>query len=240
MVNTTAVAALLLAFDDNLLEGHHPLRSVFFSHAYLLLYAILTRCMNKSNTSSKPIARKGLTLVYYGNGKGKTTAAVGLVVRAAGSGLNVYFLQFVKGEWPCGERDFFTSFSPTSTAKKKIGTITAAAVGKGFVKILGDKKPFALHKAAAVEGLRLAREACQSGAYAVVVLDEIISAYESKLLRLADIVALVRAKPPLLHLVLTGHVLPPQLKKLADLVSEVRMEKHPYYHGVLAQRGIDY
>ncbi len=177
--------------------------------------------------------------MYYGRGKGKTTAAVGLAARAAGSGLNVYFLQFVKGEWPCGERDFFENASPRA-GTKKFGVIDSAAVGKGFVKILGDKKPFAEHKDAAAEGLAMARQAMQSGKYQLVILDEAISAYESKLLKIADLVKIVKEKPADLHLVMTGHVLPKQLAAKADLISEVKMVKHPYYKGIMAQRGIDY
>lgn len=199
-------------------------------------------------------------MLYYGKGKGKTTAAVGLAVRAAGSGLNVFFLQFVKGEWPCGERDFFQAIAdlqkkyrlvspkrsenggnvPGTFPKKVPGTITSMAVGRGFVKILGDKKPFAVHKKAAEDGLRAAHHAMRSKKYQLIVLDEAVSAYESKLLKLSDLVTLCKEKKPDIHLVLTGHVAPKQLVAQADLVSEINMIKHPYYQGVLAQRGIDY
>lgn len=190
--------------------------------------------------SKRPTSKKGLTIIYYGNGKGKTTAVVGLATRAAGSGLNVYFLQFVKGEWPCGERDFFDAANPKPPKGKKFGTITTAAVGKGFVKILNDKKPFAVHKEAARDGLKLASEAIASGKYQLVILDEAISAFESKLISVKDLLKLVKDKPADLHLVMSGHVLPKALGAKADLISEVKMIKHPYYKGVLAQRGIDY
>jgi len=80
----------------------------------------------------------------------------------------------------------------------------------------------------------------RSGKYQLVILDEAISAFESKLLKVTDLVKLVKEKPADLHLVMTGHILPKLLKTKADLVSEVKMVKHPYYKGVLAQRGIDY
>jgi cob(I)alamin adenosyltransferase len=181
--------------------------------------------------------------VYYGRGKGKTTAAVGLAVRAAGSGLNVYFLQFIKGEWPSGERDFFKAFNAIQQhyrGEKKLGTIEVVALGKGFVKILGDRKPFAEHVVAARQALALGRKALRSDQYDLVILDEALSAVETKLLKTSDLLKLVQEKPPPVHLVLTGHDLPKNLFKLADLVSEVKMVKHPYYEGLLAQRGIDY
>ena len=193
-------------------------------------------------------------MIYYGNGKGKTSAVVGLAVRAAGAGLNVFFLQFVKGEWPCSEREYLsdrrqeTSGRVQATSDKRqetrdkarLGIIDFHQCGKGFVKILGDKKPLAVHKKAALDGLRMARAAMLSGKYEVVILDEAISAYESKLLKVSNLVKLVKEKPANVHLALTGHVAPRALVAKSDLVSEVKMIKHPYYKGVLARRGIDY
>jgi cob(I)alamin adenosyltransferase len=191
----------------------------------------------------KPVAKKGLVIVYVGDGKGKTTAAVGLAARAAGTGLNVYVVQFVKGEWPSGERDFFAGYEQLRRqrgAVSKLGAVTVEAAGKGFIKILGDRKPFAEHVAAAQAALALGRRALASGRYDVVVLDEGLSAVESKVLKVRDLVQLIKQKPSAVHLVITGHELPPSVAALADLVSEVKMVKHPYYRGVLAQRGIDY
>jgi cob(I)alamin adenosyltransferase len=199
----------------------------------------------QKNNKKKPIASKGLTIVYVGHGKGKTTAAMGLAVRAAGAGFPVHIIQFIKGEWPCHERDFLNYFDQirpaTKTDQKKLpGRITFEVTGRGFVKILGDRKPLDVHKAAAAEGLRLALQAFKSGKYKLIVLDEIMSAVETKLLKVGDLVKLIRAKPADMHLVMTGHDLPVAIGRLADLVSEVKMIKHPYYSGVLAQRGIDY
>jgi len=191
----------------------------------------------------KVFVKKGLLIIYDGRGKGKTTAAMGLAVRAAGMGLNVYIAQFIKGEWPSGEKFFFDALTEMRRKYKgtdKIGRLDIFIGGRGFVKILGDKKPMAAHKIAARQTLLKARRAILSKKYDLVILDEIISAQEFKLLKVSDLLGLVRAKPSNLHLVMTGHRAPKVLISKADLVSEVKMVKHPYYQGFLAQRGIDY
>lgn len=174
--------------------------------------------------------QRGLVIVYIGNGKGKTTSAVGVAVRARGWGKRVFFLQFVKEErWPSGERAML----------KKLG-VDVWVLGKGFVKILNDTKPFIVHKRAAQEALQAAMRAVRSSAYDVVILDEAISAIESDLLRQSDLVKLSKAKRPSLHLVLTGHTNYPRITKLADLVTDMRKLKHPYDEGRLAEKGIDF
>ena len=191
---------------------------------------------------------KGLVVCYLGAGKGKTTAAMGMAIRAAGVGMNVFILQFVKakgassdnikdGEWPVSsEIEFLNNISYPS----KVGTIENEQLGLGFVGILGDKKEKAIHIKAALDGLERAREIITSGEYQVVILDEIISALESKLIEERDIVDLIKLKGPFQHLVLTGHNKYLSILKQCDLVTEMKMVKHPYYKGVLAQRGIDY
>ena len=191
---------------------------------------------------------KGLVICYIGDGKGKTTAAMGMAARAAGDGKNVFILQFVKakaqsdeqkkeGEWPVSsEINFFNNISYPST----IGTIENEQVGLGFVGILGDKKEKEQHIRQAIYGLQHAREIIASGKYQLVVLDEIISALEVGLIEERDIIDVIQAKPELLHLVITGHNKYPNILKLCDLVTEMKMLQHPYYKGILAQRGIDY
>lgn len=195
--------------------------------------------------SDKP---KGLVICYIGAGKGKTTAAMGMAVRAAGDGKNVFILQFVKaaaksenakkeGEWPVSsEINFFDSISYPS----KIGRIDNEQVGLGFVGILGDKKEKAIHMRAALKGLERAREIITSGEYELVILDEIISALEVGVLEERDILDLIKIKPELMHLVITGHNYYPKILKQCDLVTEMKMIQHPYYKGILAQKGIDY
>lgn len=173
--------------------------------------------------------KKGLTIIYIGNGKGKTSAAVGLAVRAAGTGLKVLFLQFVKGDWPSGERE----------ALVKLG-VEVRVLGRGFVKILGDRKPMAEHVKAARTAMREGVKALKSKKYDLVVLDEAISAIEEKLLTIEDVYKMVKAKPKQVHLCLTGHNNFKKLTACADLVTEMKMTKHPYYKGILAQKGIDY
>lgn len=203
--------------------------------------------------SDKP---EGLVICYIGAGKGKTTAAMGMAVRAAGSGKNVFILQFVKasasakaaadranedrikdGEWPVSsEIDFFNNFSDSGP----VGRIDNEQVGLGFVGILGDKKAKEAHIRQALLGLERAREIITGGDYDVVILDEIISALEVGIIEERDIVDLIKLKAPLQHLVLTGHNKYPKILKECDLVTEMKMIKHPYYKGILAQRGIDY
>lgn len=191
---------------------------------------------------------KGLVICYIGAGKGKTTAAMGIAIRAAGAGMNVFILQFVKaaaqsaeqkkeGEWPVScEIDFLNSLS----TRGNIGKIENEQVGMGFVGILGDKKKKEAHIRQALLGLGRSREIISSGEYQLVILDEIISALEVGLLQERDILDILSIKPPDIHLVLTGHNKYPKILKQCDLVTEMKMIKHPYYKGILAQRGIDY
>ncbi len=191
---------------------------------------------------------KGLVICYIGAGKGKTTAAMGMAVRASGDGKNVYILQFVKaantssdkikdGEWPVSsEINFFDSISTGG----KIGRIENEQVGLGFVGILGDKKEKEAHMRQALKGVERAREIITSGEYDVIILDEIISALEVGLLEERDILDLIKLKAPLQHLVITGHNHYPKILKVCDLVTEMKMIQHPYYKGILAQKGIDY
>jgi cob(I)alamin adenosyltransferase len=214
---------------------------------------------------------KGLVICYLGAGKGKTTAAMGMAVRASGAGMNVFILQFVKakagssdsvkdGEWPVScEIDFFNFFNklhhpnphPPRPAiggtghllpegEGGIGLISNEQLGLGFVGILGDKKDKEIHIRQAIYGLERAREIIASGKYQLIILDEIISALELKLIEERDVLDLLAIKPEHMHVVLTGHNKYPKILKQCDLVTEMKMLKHPYYKGILAQRGIDY
>lgn len=188
----------------------------------------------KASKKLRPLGR-GITVLYRGDGKGKTTAAVGVATRAAGYGWKVLFLQFYKSTvWPSGERK----------ALEKLG-VEVRVMGEGFVGILGDRKERSQHIAAAKRALETARKLLQSGTYQLMVLDEAISTLEQKLLKPSDFVRLLkdRAKHPKAnqtHLILTGHDRFPAIEKLCDLVTEMRMVKHPYYKGFLAVSGIDF
>ncbi len=178
---------------------------------------------------------RGLTVAYVGNGKGKTTAAVGLAARAAGYGWPVLFFQFYKSEqWPSGER----------VTLKKLG-VDVRVRGEGFVGILGDRKPLAVHKTAAVKALNEAKNLMLSGRYRLVVLDEAISCLEQQLFPVNALVKLLdergkNAHAKKVHLVMTGHDRYPAILKRCDLVTEMKMVKHPYYRGIIAAKGIDF
>ncbi|MBI2356151.1 MAG: cob(I)yrinic acid a,c-diamide adenosyltransferase [Candidatus Doudnabacteria bacterium] len=174
--------------------------------------------------------QKGLVIIYIGNGKGKTSAAAGLAIRAAGTGMKVLYAQFVKGDWPSGERKILET----------LPNVTVKLMGRGFVGILGDRKPIEEHIRAAKLGLKLVLKALKSKKYDLVIADEAISAIESKLLTVEDVYKLIKQKPQNVHLCLTGHKRIKKLIDAADLVTEMKMIKHPYYLGILAQRGIDY
>lgn len=182
----------------------------------------------------------GLIIIYIGDGKGKTTAAVGLAVRAAGAGKRVLFCQFVKaaevresGEWPrSSEIDIL----------EKTPNVTVKILGRGFVGILGDKKRHEEHEAAAREGLQWLKREITGEKYEVVVADELISALELELVSVEDILNLMKLarENPVTALVLTGHNKYNELIEAADLVTEMKMVKHPYYKGQLAKKGIDF
>jgi cob(I)alamin adenosyltransferase len=174
---------------------------------------------------------RGLVIVYTGNGKGKTTAAMGLALRAAGYGKRVLVIQFVK-TWFTGEKGGF----------EPLPNVEFIQAGKGFYKILGDNLPETEHVEAAKNAFDLAQAKLASGAYDVVVLDEIIGSVTGGLLPLEPVLALIDSKPPQVDLVLTGHRGKelPRLLERADLVTEMVKIKHPYDSGILAKKSIDY
>ena len=177
--------------------------------------------------------RKGLVMVWTGEGKGKTTAVLGLAMRAAGQKLHVLFLQFIKGQWKTGERETLPLLAPY---------VEHVVMGLGFTieRLRNPKIPLESHHAAAREAFELARRAVHSGKYELVILDEIMGSMNAGLIPLEDVLDLVRGKPPMLHLALTGRNAPPELIALADLVSDVQPVKHPYAAGIPAQRGIEF
>jgi cob(I)alamin adenosyltransferase len=183
-------------------------------------------------TSQVKPPRQGLTLIFTGNGKGKTTAAVGLTVRAAGNRMRVFFLQFIKGQWKTGERDIL----------RGIAGVDLEVTGRGFTieRLRNPRIPLEDHAAAAAHGWQVAQQIVREGEYDVVVLDEVLGAIKAGLVPLDEVVALVRAKPATLHLVLTGRNAPPPLVDAADLVSEIQPIKHPLERGIKAQRGIEF
>jgi cob(I)alamin adenosyltransferase len=178
---------------------------------------------------------KGLVIVYTGDGKGKTSAALGTAFRALGHGWKVLVVQFFKGDWP-------VTFGELESAKAH-ARLEVLQLGKGFVGIMGDKKPLEEHRAAAAEAMRLAKERTRSGDYDLVVLDEVNVAVDPGGPRLVDaeeLVDLIRSRAPKTSLVLTGRNADPRVVALADLVTEMKEVKHPFTQGIPARKGIDF
>lgn len=173
---------------------------------------------------------KGLVIIYTGEGKGKTTAALGLVLRAVGHKKKCLIIQFGKA-WFTGE---------LAGIKKLAPLVKIIQGGKGFINILGDKTPLSKHKQAAKEAFELLYKEVMSDKWDVVVADEIVGAVNSKVLPLELAVKLVTDKPSRLDLILTGHHATPKLIDIADLVTEMKQVKHPFQKGVLAKKGIDF
>ncbi len=164
--------------------------------------------------------------VYTGNGKGKTTAALGLALRAAGAGLKVYICQFLKNR-------------PTSelVALKKLKEITVCQYGSQcFIRNSPTKKDFERAQA----GFRSVNKAIASGAYNIVILDEINCAINLKLIEIGEIISLLKSTPSCVELILTGRNAPKQVRDCADLVSEIKEIKHYFKKGVQARKGIEY
>ena len=179
-------------------------------------------------TPKKPY---GLVVVITGNGKGKTTSAMGMVLRASGHGLKSCIIQFMKGDLYSGEWD---------GVKLLGGLAELHATGMGFCGIQGNPYTYAEHRASAQAALELARAKMLSGDYAILILDEINNALKLKLVDLEQVLALVKEKPELMHLILTGRDAHPDVVELADTVSEVCEVKHAYRKDIEPQPGIDY
>ena len=184
--------------------------------------------------SPAPDSRHGLILINTGPGKGKTTAALGTAFRAAGNGMRVLVLQFLKGSWHYGELD---SAQALSTAEGF--TYVMRQMGRGFVKVGGaeaDPEDLRMVSAAWDE----AAAAIFSGDWDLIVLDEINYAIGYKMLDPEVVADVLRRKPEMLHVILTGRNAHPTLIEMADTVTEMKEVKHAYTKGILAQRGIEY
>ena len=171
--------------------------------------------------------RKALTIVYTGNGKGKTTAALGVVLRAWGREMKVVMLSFIKSE---------TSNYGEERAARKLG-IEIIPLGAGFTWLSKDIEH---DKALARKCWELCKEKLQSGAYDIVVLDEITYPLTYGWLDMDEVIDTLRNRPPDLHVILTGRDAPQELIDFADLVTEMREVKHPFQQGIKAQPGIDF
>ena len=184
-------------------------------------------------TDSSPTpetSRRGLILINTGPGKGKTTAALGTAFRAAGNGMRVLILQFLKGSWHYGELDSAETMGPDFVIRQ---------LGRGFVKVGGaETDPEDLRMVE--EAWNEAAEAILSGEWDLIVLDEINYAIGYKMLDPEKVAEVLRQKPEMVHVILTGRNAHPILVELADTVTEMREVKHAYEKGILAQRGIEF
>ena len=198
------------------------LKFSFFSTSFLITFPAMPEEKDQ---------KQGLVVIHTGDGKGKTTAALGIAVRAAGYKMKVLILQFVKGSWKYGEMNGVKMLAPYVEMKQ---------LGKGFVGIIDDKLPFEEHVKKAAEALAETKEWVLKNEHRIIILDEINVALGLRLLKVDDVLDLIKSKPPEMHLVLTGRNAPPELIEAADLVTEMKEIKHPYRKGILAQRGIDF
>lgn len=172
--------------------------------------------------------KKGLVIVNTGDGKGKTTAALGMAIRAAGHGMKVCFIQFIKGSWKYGELEAVKRFEDL---------IDFHVMGRGFTWKSDDREK---DKVAARVAWDFAREMMVSGRYHMVVLDEFTYLLTYGMIDLEPVLAALAGKPLGLHVVITGRGAPPQLVAAADLVSQVQVVKHPFASGIKAQKGIEF
>lgn len=170
---------------------------------------------------------KGLVLVHTGAGKGKSSSAFGVVVRALGWKQKVGVIQFIKGKWKTGERQFFD----------RLGEVTWHTMGEGFTWDTQDKdRDIAAAQAAFAKG----REMMESGDYDLIVMDEINIAMRYDYLSVADVIAGLNARDKRTGVILTGRDAKPELCEYADLVTEMTEVKHPFKAGIKAQRGVDF
>jgi len=176
---------------------------------------------------------KGLLIVHTGKGKGKTTAAMGLAMRAIGNGMRVGIVQYVKGKWETGERRVLEQFPDQ---------VTIRTMGEGFTWETQDRaRDIAAAKAAWAASVEMI-EACRGPAprYELIVLDELNIVLRYDYLPIDAVIAVLQARPSQLHIAVTGRNAKPALLDAADLVTDMTMVKHPFHAGVKAQRGIEF
>jgi cob(I)alamin adenosyltransferase len=182
--------------------------------------------MDKDSSS-----QDGIVIVYTGNGKGKTTASLGVALRAIGHGLKVCMVQFIKGEWHYGELNSIKNLEPD---------FELIVAGKGFIGILDDDHAFEEHVRAAKTALSIAEQRISLGTFDIVILDEINYAINLGVIKAEDVMKIVQNRPKNVSLILTGNHACEEIISLADLVTEMKEIKHPYKKGIKAKKGIDF
>lgn len=179
----------------------------------------------------EPKRKSGLVIVITGNGKGKTTSALGIALRASGYNMRVCIICFIKGDIYSGEFDGIKRLGPD---------IEIHVTGKGFINITSSPYSFDEHRASAQDGIILAKKKIESGNIDILILDEINNAIELGLVDLPQILELIDKKPPFMHLILTGRDARPEVIELAHTVTEMKEIKHSFTLGIEPQKGIDY
>jgi cob(I)alamin adenosyltransferase len=174
--------------------------------------------------------RKGLIIVHTGEGKGKTTAALGLALRGAGYGFQTLMIQFIKGSWRYGELDGAEMLAPF---------LDIVPMGKGFIRF--DREgPDDDDRKAVSDAWEFAKRQMAADKYDMIILDEINYVIDYGLLPVEDVVAALESKPDQLHVVLTGRNAHADVIAAADLVTEMKEVKHPFHEGIKAQKGIEF
>lgn len=178
-----------------------------------------------------PQKKQGLVVVITGNGKGKTSSAIGMALRAAGHNMKVCIIQFMKGDIHSGEWDAVEYLD---------GLVELYHTGKGFCGIEGNPYPHSEHRLNAQDAIALVHEKLESGIFDIIILDEINNALDLKLVDKQQLMDILDKRPKYLHLILTGRNAHPEIIEQADTVSEVKEIKHAYRKGIEPQPGIDY
>ncbi|MDQ4073240.1 MAG: cob(I)yrinic acid a,c-diamide adenosyltransferase [Thermoproteota archaeon] len=187
----------------------------------------MSKTMNENDNKKD----KGLIIVYYGKGKGKTTAALGVALRAIGYNLRVAMIQFIKGEWDYGELHSSQKLGPN---------FELIVTGKGFVGIIDDDHHINEHIQSSKNALKISKEKIKSREYNIIILDEINYALKLNLISEEEVIEILNSKPFEVNIIMTGNFLSNKILEIADLVTEMREIKHPFRKGIKAKRGIDF
>ena len=180
-------------------------------------------------SGADPKKRKGLIIVNTGDGKGKSTAAFGLAMRAAGNKMNVFIMQFMKGQWKAGERKAFEKLAPY---------VEVIPMGDGFT---WDTENVEQDKATARKAFEIVKEKLLSDKYQMVIFEEINYVLHYQFFPEDEFLELLKNKPEMTHVVCTGRNASEKLIEMADLVTEMKMIKHPFKEqGIPAQKGIEF
>ncbi len=171
---------------------------------------------------------KGLLVVHTGAGKGKTTAALGMALRCLGHGMNVAVVQFIKGAIDTAEERILKGFGDQ---------VVFLRMGEGYTWETQDRER---DKAVAQEAWAEVEKFLQNPSFSMIVLDELNIAIHHEYVSLEQVLTAVAQRPPMLHVVITGRGAKPELIDAADLVSEMKMIKHPFRNGIKAQKGVEF